>query len=177
MENTATPVSANAVAIRYGLITGLIWLIIDFIFRATGLSFKYSLYLPTSLLVYIVGIIMAHRYFKQQNGGFMRYGQGVMIVLVLSLVSGVMSGLFNYIYVNFIDPEYALRMRTDFEAWMNSFGSIPEEQIEKGMADMSDEKIKSPIQIGKATLSSAIGGVIVGLIVSIFTKHNRPEFE
>lgn len=107
----------------------------------------------------------------------MRYGQGVMIVLVLSLVSGVMSGLFNYIYVNFIDPEYALRMRTDFEAWMNSFGSIPEEQIEKGMADMSDEKIKSPIQIGKATLSSAIGGVIVGLIVSIFTKHNRPEFE
>ncbi|MDF7812353.1 DUF4199 domain-containing protein [Hymenobacter sp. YC55] len=177
MENTATPVSISAVAIRYGIITGLIWIIVDFILRVTGLSFKYSIYLSASLLVYIVGVVIAHRNFKQQNGGFMRYGQGVMIVIILSLVSGVMSGLFNYIYVNFIDPDYAMRMRSDMEAWLSTFSSIPEEQIDKSIADMSDEKIKSPTQIGRAILSSAVGGVIVGLVVSIFTKYNRPEFE
>jgi hypothetical protein len=177
MENTATPVTTSAVAIRYGILTGLIWVIVDFLFRATGLSFKYSLYLPASLLVYIAGIILAHRYFKQQNGGYMSYGQGVLIVLMLSLISGTMSGLFNYLYVNFIDPEYALRMRTDMEAWMSTLPGVQDEQIEKSMADMTDDKMKSPLQIGKTILSSAVSGIIVGLIVSIFTRRSRPEFE
>jgi flagellar biosynthesis protein FliQ len=177
MENTATPVSTTTTGIRYGLITGLIWMIVDFVFRTTGLSLKYSLYLPASLVVYIVGIIMAHRYFKEQNGGFMSYGQGVMIVVILSLVSGTLSGLFNYVYVNFIDPDYAARMRADMEAWMSSFNGIPDEQIEKTLAGLSDEKVKSPLQIGQTLLSSAFGGLIVGLLISIFTRRNRPEFE
>ena len=177
MENTATPVTATAVGIRYGLITGLIWLIVDFLFRTTGLSFKYAVSIAASLLVYITGIVMAHRYFKQQNGGFMKYSQGIMIVFFLSLVSGLMSGLFNYVYVNFIDADYAARMRDDFETWMSSFSGIQEEQIEKGLADMSDEKVKSPMQIGKVMMGSAIGGVFAGLIVSAFTKKSRPEFE
>ena len=177
MENTAASVSTTAVGIRYGLITGVIWLIVDFVFRTTGLSFKYSLYLPASLLVYVVGIVLAHRDFKHQNAGFMRYGQGVMIVLILSLVSGTISGLFNYIYVNFIDPDYAVRARADMEAWMSTFPGVQDEQIEKAMAGITDEKIKSPLQIGQTLLSSAFGGVVMGLIVSIFTRRNRPEFE
>ncbi|TGE23638.1 DUF4199 domain-containing protein [Hymenobacter aquaticus] len=170
----ATPVS---VGIRYGLITGLIWIVVDFILRATGLSFKYSVYLSASILVYIVGIVMAHRFFKQSNQGFMTYGQGLLIVVVMSLISGLLSGIFNYVYVNFIDADYALRMRTDFEVWMSSMPGVQEEQIEKSMADMTDEKIKSPLQIGKSLMGAAVGGVITGLIVSIFTKHKRPEFE
>jgi hypothetical protein len=63
------------------------------------------------------------------------------------------------------------------EAWMSTLPGVQDEQIEKSMVDMTDEKIKSPLQIGKTMLSSAIGGVIIGLIVSIFTRRSRPEFE
>jgi len=178
MENTATPIiTTTNVGIRYGLITGLIWIVVDVIMRATGLSFKYSVYLPVSLVVYIVGIVLAHRYFKQHNGGFMSFGQGVLITLVLALVSGFMAGIFNYLYLNFIDPDYAARARADAEAWMSTLPGMQEENLEKAMAGMSDEKLKSPMQILTTLGNNAIGGVIMGLIVSIFTKHKRPEFE
>ncbi|UOQ71877.1 DUF4199 domain-containing protein [Hymenobacter cellulosilyticus] len=169
--------SPVAVGIRYGLITGLLWIIVDFILRATELSFKYSIYVTASIAVYALGIILAHRFFKQQNHGFMTYGQGILIVVVLSLISGFISSLFNYAYVNFIDPDYPLRMRTDMEAWMSSMPGVQEEQIQKSLEGLSDEKMKSPLQIGKSTLGGAFGGLITGLIVSIFTKHKRPEFE
>ena len=177
METTATPVSPVAVGVRYCLITGLLWIIVDFILRATELSFKYSIYMSASILVYVVGIVMAHRFFKQQNQGFMTYGQGMLIVLVLSLISGLLSGIFNFVYVNFIDADYPLRMRTDFEAWMSSMPGVQEEQIEKSLADMSDEKVKSPLQIGKGAMAGAFIGLIPGLIVTIFSKHKRPEFD
>ncbi|MCB2377578.1 DUF4199 domain-containing protein [Hymenobacter sp. BT635] len=179
METTSTTPAASpvSVGIRYGIITGLIWIVVDFAMRATGLSFKYSVYLSASILVYILGTVMAHRFFKQNNQGFMTYGQGLLIVVVLSVISGLMSGIFNYVYVNFIDPDYALRMRTDLEAWMSTIPNVPEEQIEKSLEGMSDEQIKSPTQIGKSLMGAAVGGVITGLIVSIFTKHKRPEFE
>jgi hypothetical protein len=177
METTSTAVTPVSTGIRYGILTGLIWIVVDFVLRVTELSFKYSIYLSASIGVYILGIILAHRFFKQNNQGFMTYGQGLLIVVVLSLISGLMSGVFNYIYVNFIDADYALRMRTDFETWMSSMPGVQEEQIEKSLEGMSDEKVKSPLQIGKSMLGGAFGGLITGLIISIFTKHNRPEFE
>ncbi|MBW3130520.1 DUF4199 domain-containing protein [Hymenobacter profundi] len=178
MENTSTStVTTTNVGIRYGLLTGLIWIIVDVIMRATGLSFKYSIYLPVSLLVYIVGIVLAHRYFKQYNGGFMSFGQGVLITLVLALVSGLMAGIFNYIYLNFIDPDYVARARADMEAWMSTLPGVQEENIEKATANLNDEKMKSPTQILSTLGSNGVGGIIMGLIVSIFTKHKKPEFE
>ncbi|HEX8349619.1 MAG TPA: DUF4199 domain-containing protein [Hymenobacter sp.] len=179
METTTATIAVTpvSVGVRYGLLTGLIWLIVDFVLRLTELSFKYSVYLSAAVLVYILGAILAHRFFKQNNGGFMTYKQGLVIVLILSLISGFLSGLFNYVYVNFIDPDYVVRMRADMEAWMSTLPNVTEAQIDKSLEGMSDEKIKSPAQIGQGLLSSAITGLIIGLIITAFTKHKRPEFE
>ncbi|WP_086593807.1 DUF4199 domain-containing protein [Hymenobacter crusticola] len=180
MENTVTATGAvtpTSVAIRYGLLTGMVWLIVDFVMRVTELSFKFSVYLSAAIVVYIIGAVLAHRFFKQNNNGFMTYKQGLVIVLILSLISGLLSGLFNYIYVNFIDPDYIGRMRTDMEAWLSSLPNVTEAQIDKSLEDLSEEKLTSPLQIGKGLMSSAITGFIIGLIVTAFTKHNRPEFE
>jgi len=177
MENISTAVTPTSVAVRYGLLTGLIWVIVDFILRVTELSFKFSVYLSAAIVVYIIGSIIAHRFFKQNNGGFMTYKQGLIIVIVLSLLTGFVSGLFNYIYVNFIDTDYVAKMRADMEAWLSSLPNITEAQIDKSLADINEEKLKSPLQIGKGLMSSAFIGLIIGLIITAFTKHNRPEFE
>lgn len=177
MENTATPISTTSVGLRYGLLTGIAWIIVDFIFRVTGLSFKFAFYLPAILLVYIIGIVLAHRYFKQHNDELMSYGQGVVIAVILALIAGLLSGIFSYIYVNFTDPSYMTRMRDDMEAWMSAMPNVQTSQIDQTLEGMSDTKGKSPMQIGQGLLTSAIIGLIMGVIVSLFTKHNRPEFE
>ncbi|GAA4384915.1 DUF4199 domain-containing protein [Hymenobacter koreensis] len=177
MENTATPsVSPSSAGIRYGLIFGVISIIVDFVLKATGLSFKFSVTLSASLIIWVVGIIVAHRYFKAHNGGFMSYGQGIIIAVIMGSIGGLMTGVFNYVYVNFIDPNYAEAMRADMEAWLIKM-NVPEEQMDKSLADITPEKIGSPTSIGSAILFGAFVSLLTGLIISAITKRKQPEFE
>ena len=174
MENTVTsPVTTTSVGLRYGLLTGLAWVIIDFILRATGLSFKYSLYISALLIVYIAGIVLAHRAFKQHNAGLMSYGQGVVIALILAVVVGVLASIFSYIYITLIDPNYVTRMRADMETWLSTLPGVQPEQVEKQLADLNEENLKSPAQLFKGLFSSAIYGLVMGLIVSAFHQKER----
>jgi hypothetical protein len=177
MENTATTTETPvSVGIRYGLLFGVIGIIVDFGLKVTELAFKFSVAMPISILVWVVGIILAHRYFKSQHGGLMTYGQGVVISIVLGAISAILTGTFNYVYINFIDLDYVTAMRADMEAWMSSM-NVPEEQLEKSLADISQEKLGSVLGIGKVVLGGTIGGAVLGLIISAFTKHKLPEFE
>lgn len=177
MESTTIPVTPVAVGIRYGIYSSLIWIVLDVVLRMTGLSFKYSVYTGAVLIVWVVGLILAHRFYKSQHGGFMTFKQGLMISIIIGLVWGVIIGLFNYIYVNFIDVDYLQRQRDDMEAWLSTFPNMTDEQVEKSLAGMSDEKGKSLKSIGANILYGGIFNLVLGLIVSAFTKHTRPEFE
>ncbi|WBA43751.1 DUF4199 domain-containing protein [Hymenobacter canadensis] len=177
MENTATTAETPVqVGIRYGLLFGIIGIIVDFGLKVTELAFKFSVAMPMSILVWVVGIVLAHRYFKSQNGGLMTFGQGVIISIVLGTISAILTGAFNYVYINFIDPDYVTAMRADMEAWMMGM-NVPEDQLDKALADISQEKMGSVLSIGKVTLGGSIGGAVLGLIISAFTKHKLPEFE
>ncbi|SDY28589.1 DUF4199 domain-containing protein [Hymenobacter psychrophilus] len=177
MENTTTPaVTPLAVGVRYGLIIGIVSIIVDLVLKASGLAFKFSVSVTVPLLVMVVGIVLAHKFFKRSNGGYMSYGQGLLIAIVLGSISALFTGIFNYVYINFIDTTYVDAMRTDMETWMAS-KNMPEEQIEMSLKDISQEKLGAPFAIAKAIFGGAIGGLVLSLIVSAFTKSKRPEFE
>ncbi|UPL47963.1 DUF4199 domain-containing protein [Hymenobacter sublimis] len=178
MENTATPaVTPASVGIRYGLIVGIAGVILDLIFRMTGLGFKMpvvSLVLIAAL--WIVGMVMAHKEFKRSNNGFMTYKQGIVIGLMIGLLYGILSGIFNYVYINFLDTNYVQSVRDYTEETLAKL-NLPEEAMEKGLADFTQEKMGSALSIVKTIFGGVIGGLILSLIISAFTKHSRPEFE
>ncbi len=112
MENTTTPVTTTSVGIRYGLLTGLVSIIFSFL----QLSFIEDPETPLrwlSLLILVGGIWLAHKQFKQLRGGFMAYGEGLGIGTIVAAVSGVLGGVFSYIYLTFIDPGYMQRHEPD----------------------------------------------------------------
>jgi hypothetical protein len=86
-----------------------------------------------SYLILIVGIVLAHQQFKKENGGYMRYGQGLGIGSLLSIIVGVLSGIFMYIYIKFIDSTFLDRMR-DIQIAQLEKRNMSEEQIEQAMA-------------------------------------------
>jgi hypothetical protein len=179
MEPTSTtnPSTVSAVGLRYGILTSLVWIVVDVILRMTNLSFKFSLYFLAIVVVWSIGLVLAQRFYKQQNGGFMSFKEGLIISLILGIVLGLISGVFGYLYVNFLDTDYLQRQRDDMEAWMSTLPNVTEEQIEKSLAGMNDDKGKSLLTIGAGLLNGAVGGFLLGLIISAFTKHTRPEFE
>lgn len=177
MENTTTPaVTPSSVGIRYGLLTGIATIIYSLILKAGNLEQVTVM----GLLVYvilIVGIVLAHKFYKRNSGGFMSYGQGLGIATVSGIVIGALSGLFNYIYVNFIDSEYIQRATDAARAKMEADGNLTEEQIDQGMKVVTMAMPTGPLSILWAILAMAFFAFLLALVISAFTKNTRPEFE
>ncbi|MDQ2794376.1 MAG: DUF4199 domain-containing protein [Bacteroidota bacterium] len=174
METNTTPVTTTSVGLRYGLLTGLVSIIISF-----GLFVAHQETSPlryASFAVLIAGLVLAMQNFKQNNQGFMSFGQGVGIGAVLSAVVGVLSGIFSYVYMTFIDPEVVGRMTEKIRADMEARGGMTDEQIDQAMA-MSAKFMNGPFTLIAALLGTVLVGVVLAMVISAFIKNAQPEFE
>ena len=172
METNTTPVSTTSVGLRYGLLTGLVSIIISF-----GLFVSHQEAGPlrfVTFAVLIAGMVLGMIFFKQNNQGFMSFGQGVGTVL--SAVVGLLSGIFSYVYMNIIDPSVVIRMTEKIRADMEARGGMSDEHIDQAMA-ISGKMMNGPIMLVTALLGTILVGVILAMIISAFIKHAQPEFE
>ena len=124
-------------------------------------------------VVTILIVVFAHKYYKENSDGFMSYGQGVGIAFWIGLVSGVISSIFTYLYIKFIDTAF--------------LELIKERQIEAmQQKGMSDEQIDQAMNVAAMfttpeamfimmLIGSIIATVIIGVIVTIFTQKKNPE--
>lgn len=174
METQTTSVSTTSVGLRYGLLVGLVSVIITFGLNVTQMETSPLKYLTS--LVMIAGIILAQRDFKQRNAGFMEYGQGVGIGVIASAVIGVISAIFTYIYTAFIDPAIMTRAMEKARADMEAKGNLSDAQIDQAMA-MSAKFTSGPILLVFIIVGSIIIGLIISLITSAIIKNTKPEFE
>jgi len=173
---TATPsVSTAPVGTRYGLITGLVSVIITFGIYALQLEQQPVARFAT-MVVLVVGIILAQRSFKAENAGFMSYGQGLGVGLTVSGMVGLLSAIFMYVYTNFVDPDLMTRIMEKARADMEAKGSMSDAQIDQAMA-LSAKFTTGPIMLAFTVLGSILIGLIISLIASAFIKNPQPEFE
>lgn len=172
--NTQPRPSTSAVGIRYGLLTGIITLIISFGLFATHSEQGPLRFLST--LVLAGGMVVAMRYYKESNAGYMSFGEGLGIGTILSAVVGVLSAVFTYVYMGFIDQDVVNRMMEKARADMEARGGMSDEQIDQGMA-MAGKFMSLPILTVSVLIITVITGFIISLIVSAVLKHSKPEFE
>ena len=178
METNAQAATPLTWGIRYGLLLAVSWVLVDFLIRIAGFSvitFGIASVLgPVAMSV--VWVAMAHKSFKRANNGLMSFGQGVLMAVVMLLISGVVQGLFNYVYLHYIDPEFVDRMKAGMVEFMER-NNVPDKQIEQNTAKLDEMKTG----FGRALLAgvgNGLGlGVVLGAVVSIFTKRNPSEFE
>jgi Protein of unknown function (DUF4199) len=174
MENTATPVTTTSVGVRYGLLTGLVSVIFSFL-QLSLIDDPETPLRWLSLVILAVGIWLAHKQFKQLNNGFMSYGQGLGTGTILATVSGVIGGVFSYIYFTFIDPTYMQRVMDLTRSRMEEKG-MDDAQVDQAMA--MAEKFSGPMSTTIfAVLGALLIGFIISLVISAITKNPRPEFE
>lgn len=174
MQMATSSASTTAVGGRYGLLTGLVSVIVSFGIYALELD-QSAVARFATLVVLVVGIILAMRYFKLQNGGFMSYGQGLGVGITVASVVGVLSAAFTYVYTTFVDPELMTRVLDRARADMEAKG-MPDVQIEQAMA-FSAKFTTGPTMLIFAVLGSIVIGLLISLIVAAFVKNPKPEFE
>ncbi|UII32400.1 DUF4199 domain-containing protein [Fulvivirga ulvae] len=167
-------ISVKQVATKYGLILGVISIALLLITVFAGLignqAMQYVGYIPTIIL-----IIYAHKEFKAQGDGFMSYGQGLGIGTLTVLIGTIISTVFFYVYVKFIDASFMEIIKDKQLEGMQEQG-MSEEQIDQAMA-MTSGFMTPEIMSVFAIFISVFFGFILSLIISAFTKNSNPDLD
>jgi hypothetical protein len=175
MQTITPSASTTSVGSRYGLLTGLVTVIVSFGIYAMQLEQNAVLRFLT-MAVLVVGIILAMRSFKEQNTGFMSYGQGLSVGMTVSGIVGLLSAAFMYVYTTFVDPEMMTRVMDKARADLEAKGTMSDAQIDQAMA-MSSKFTTGPFMLIFAIVGTLIIGLIISLIAAAFVKNPKPEFE
>lgn len=164
-----TSVTTWSVGLRYGLILSLVSILYSLIQTALGANpFDQGWQAYLSIVFVIVVVVLAHKYFKENGDGYMSYGQGFGISFLATLISIIIGGVYMYVYAKFIDTTVMDQVWEKAAERMENQGQS-EEAIE--MAIEWTKKLFWVFYI----LGGMFWGLIVGLIVPIFTQKKRPE--
>jgi len=167
-ENEASRPTVRSVGLKFGAISAIVNIVFFLILALSGLGAFDNKWGWIGMIFSIVILVLAQKNFKDEGDGFMSYGQGVGIGFWISVVAVIVGAVFTYTYANIIDP-----------ATMETF-------YEKQYADMQ-EKGMSEDQIDVAVswtkklfwwiylFFGIFFGVLVALIVTIFTQKKSPE--
>lgn len=161
----------------YGLVTSVLSILIGMALHFMGLN-DFSGGGSSgwvNILILVLGIYLASEAFKKENEGFATTGDIVVMSIFLGLVMGLVSGLYSAIYMHYIDPSIMEKIRNVAEAKMEEAGNN-EEQMEMALSIM--DKMMSPgWLVLMATLMNTLFAVVVGALLSIFLKKERPIFD
>jgi hypothetical protein len=165
-------------SLRYGAYLGgalivfsLLMYLLDFNMMSLG---GVALMYTSMLLLGGVFAVMAGRYQRDQlDGGYITFGKAFLIGLATVFIGMFISGIWNYILVTVIDPDYVAALKDQFvEAWGESMPPDALEEALKGF-DKAGE-LGSALQ--SSLMGGAIFGAITGLISGAITKK-QPEFK
>ena len=170
---TAPALTTRSTGIRYGVINGVIYIAYFLILTAADIDMSKGFGRWGGLIITIVLVFLAHKYYKENGDGFMTYGQGVGIGFWMGLVSSVISSIFTYIYAKLIDPTYITTIREKAIEDMEAKGQS-QEQIDAAMKFVEMFTSAEAILFFGLFFGILIM-VIIALIISIFTQKPHPE--
>ncbi|MFD0991758.1 DUF4199 domain-containing protein [Tenacibaculum geojense] len=126
-----------------------------------------------SFIAFIVLIVLAIKKFKQNNGGFLSFGEAVKIGVGIAIFSALLGAIYNFVFMNFIEPDFLAQVMELQEQKLLDQG-MSEEQIEASMA--MGQKFSSPLLMAAfGIIGSAIGGFIVSAIAGAVMKKSEEE--
>ncbi|MDO7847992.1 DUF4199 domain-containing protein [Hymenobacter sp. M29] len=178
METTTKSVTPVSIGLRYGVLAALTAVIIDFLIRIADFGFMTFgiVSFLGGVVVTIVWIVIAHKAFKDANNRLMTFSQGLIITMVMMLIISVVTSLFNYVYVQFIDPDFVNRLKTGMTEFMER-NNVPDDKIAESTARFDEMKLSLPKTLVNGITRGLGVGLVLGAIVSAFTKRSAPEFE
>ncbi|GHA77539.1 DUF4199 domain-containing protein [Pontibacter akesuensis] len=163
------------ISLKYGALTGVLYILYSLFTYISGNFGNFFVNLLISLAIGVIGIVLAMREFKQHNFGYMSYGKGLGIGIVVMVIASIISGIFSYIYIAFIDPSVVDKMIEASVAQMAGFG-LDEEMLDQ-QRDQMAEGFTPLKQLTNAVIGGLFMGLLLSLIISAIMKKNRPEFE
>lgn len=168
------PLTVKQVSLKWGLYLGMIFIIYGILLQLMdqvgNQALNYVNYVFLAALMYF-----AHKSYKDEGNGFMSYGKGLSIGTLMSVVGAVISSIFTYLYLTFIDDSMIQTILEKAEMDMIENGT-PEAAVEQAMS-ITEKMMTPPIMAVLAIVFTVLFGFILSLIISAITKNPDPAEE
>lgn len=169
--------SVKKIALNYGAYMALGTIAVSVIVYALGHTYDQPIW--QSLLnfaIMIMAIVFGLKTFKSTGDGFMSLGDALKTGLAISLVAAIIGVLFNYIFMNFIEPDFVTNMLEITEEKMLAENpNMTEDQRQTAM-DMTAMFMSPGMMAAFGLIASLFFGFIISLIAGLVMKQNRPEY-
>jgi branched-subunit amino acid ABC-type transport system permease component len=172
-------VSARPMGMRWGLIMGLVGAALTLVYLMTGLLdfANPKFFSPASFVSWGVTIGIYYYAFTQHRdtelGGYMTLGRAMLLGFWISLISGIITGIFMYLYTTVINPDFVTQMVDGLVDNAEKKGQDGE-AIREGMEKMSF--FFSPWYfLFSSILGSLILGVVFSLIIGLIVRRESPR--
>jgi len=174
MENQKS--TSTSIMLNYGLILGVVSVLLSVAIYAMGKIYDQGWEVALlSFVIMAVIIFMGLKNFKEGNNNLLSLGNALKIGLGIALIGGLISVIYNQIFINFIEPDFMENMMKVGEAKMlEQNPNMTDEQLE--MAKGMQEKMSGPV-IGAAMgiVASLFFGFIISLIEGLILKRVEEE--
>ncbi len=173
MENTEP--SIKKLMINYGVLLGILSILLNVIMYVTNnhLQPHWTVQL-LGFFIFVVVVVMAHKTFKKENGGYMKLGQALKIGLGVALISALIGIIYTYLLMNVIEPTYMEQvMDIQQEVMLERNPDMTQAQIDTAL-EMS-EKFSGPgIVIAFQLIAALFFGFIISLVSGLILKKDNP---
>jgi hypothetical protein len=172
------------VAIRYGLILGVVNILLSVFRYLMGVEFAMSYYAIISGIISVLAIIFVSHRIKKENIGIIKYFDAVKLVFVTLMLSYLIGVSYDYVFNNFIAPEYTEQIvkatLEKTESMMESVG-MQESDIDAAMEQTRtglNESLESPFfPFLQSIMVGAVVLFVVALLAAIFVQRKPAEGE
>lgn len=169
--------SVKKIAMNYGLLLGLASVLLSVITYVMGVHLERPWWASLlGITIMVLFIVYGLKAFKSDNEGFLSLGEAIKVGLAISLIAGIVSALYNYVFVSFIEPDFVNQMmEITRENMIEQNPEMTEEQMEMGL-NISRKMMTPGIMSALAIIFTLFIGFIVSLISGLIMKQNRPEY-
>ncbi|MDU0808317.1 DUF4199 domain-containing protein [Aquirufa regiilacus] len=178
METTTT--SKSLLLIKWGIIGGLLSFLVSVVTQYSGLAedFSETLGWVSFLVTFVINVtvlFLALKEVREQQGGFLSYGEGLGSSTLLGGLWGIVAGGFNYIYINFID-DAVIQKQMDLARQRLEDQGLSESQIQDA-EKITNMMLGPGVQFITIVFVTVLFMFVLGLIVSGIMKREKPMFD
>jgi hypothetical protein len=169
-------ISPGKFGVSYGVILGLVIVVISVIMYITGMSLEGSQW-PVWIyyLIFAIIIFYAVNQYKKTNGNLLKLGEAIKIGLVIGVISALFFGVYSIVFHYVIDPEFMGQMMEVAEEKLRENPNLTEEMVEQQMKFV--EIFTNPfMMMAWWAAMSLLFGLIYSLIAGLIMKKEAPQY-
>jgi hypothetical protein len=186
MANQAQTPDVNKLSIQYGLLIGVVSIVLAVVFRMVDPLFQYTNWWVSifTLVLVIVLLVVLALDIRKKIGGYWSFGEAFKSLMIIMVIAVLLSTAYNFILFKFIDPGMPAKVSSAMidktSAMLEKFGE-DQSKIDDATKQFRDGEFEATLQPTivnelKAFAYALIFYAVLNLIVAACVKKKAPLF-